>query len=80
VRVNVSLPKLGETVEEVVVLEWHVAEGDEVRRDQPLVEVETDKLQTDVPSPVDGIVARIVAPVESELETGAVLCEIDVDG
>ncbi|HWV84848.1 MAG TPA: biotin/lipoyl-containing protein [Capillimicrobium sp.] len=79
-RVTVELPRLGETVEEVVVLDWLVAEGEAVQRDQPLVEVETDKLQTDVPSPVEGTVARIVAAVGDELGTGAPLCEIEVDG
>jgi len=77
-RVAVKLPKLGETAEQVVVLGWRVAVGDVVKKDQPLVEVDTDKIQTEVVAPVAGTVVGLLAHEDDEVTTGAVLCEIEV--
>ena len=49
-----KLPDLGEGMQEAEIIEWHVKEGDEVRVDQPLVSMETDKAIVEVPSPQAG--------------------------
>src|SRR5262252_1928015 len=57
--VEVTLPQLGESVTEGTITKWLVKEGDVVSREQPLLEVATDKADTEVPSPVAGRVAKI---------------------
>ena len=57
--VQVTLPQMGESVTEGTVLEWHKQEGDSVEADEPLVEISTDKVDADVPSPATGTVVKI---------------------
>ncbi len=75
--VRFLLPDIGEGVVEAEVLAWHVAEGDRVEPDQPLVELMTDKANVEIPSPVAGVVARLHYAVGDVVPVGAVLLEID---
>src|SRR5262245_52339142 len=59
--VAVELPALGESVVEGTVSRWLVAEGERVERDQPIVEVTTDKVDAEIPAPVAGVVEKILA-------------------
>ena len=74
---EVRLNRLGDTVDEVVVIEWLVAPGDRVAVGDPLVRVETDKVEVDVESPVAGTVATPAAEEGDEVATGEVLCVIE---
>ena len=76
-RHKIKLPSLGETVESVVVVEWHVSEGEEVKADAPLLTVETDKVDTEVPAPISGTVSEILAPAGAELAVGDPVCIIE---
>ncbi len=76
-RFEVKMPRLGETVDEVVLLEWMVEVGDEVEEDTELALVETDKVETEVPSPVAGTVTEILVEEEAEVVTGEVICVIE---
>lgn len=76
-RQIVKLPKLGDTANEVLVLEWAVAPGDTVAPGDVLMRVETDKVEADVPSPVAGAVAELRVEVEDEVEVGAAICVIE---
>ena len=71
------LPDIGEGLEEAEVVEWLVAVGDVVARDQPLVEVLTDKASSELPSPVAGTVLRLGAAEGERIQVGEVLIEID---
>ena len=71
------MPRLGETVDEVVLLEWLVEVGDQVEEDAELALVETDKVETEVPSPVAGTVAELTVPEDVEVNTGEVICVIE---
>ncbi len=71
------MPRLGETVDEVVLLEWLVAVGDQVAEGAELALVETDKVETEVPSPVSGTVTEITAEEDAEVTTGEVICVIE---
>src|SRR3989442_8551966 len=75
--IEVKMPQLGESVAEGTVTQWHVKVGDAVRREQPLLEVATDKADSDVPSPADGAIAAIVAKEGDIVPTGGLLCTID---
>lgn len=76
-RYEVKMPRLGETVDEVVLLEWMVEVGDEVDKDAELALVETDKVETEVPSPVAGTVTEILVGEDAEVITGEVICVIE---
>jgi pyruvate/2-oxoglutarate dehydrogenase complex dihydrolipoamide acyltransferase (E2) component len=75
-RNHVRLPKLGETADDVVIQQWLVRVGESVEAGQPLVCVETDKVTTEVPSPVSGIVADILVQPDDEVRTGDHICVI----
>lgn len=70
-----TLPDLGEGLQRAEIVSWHVAEGDHVVTNQPLVAVETDKAVVDVPSPQSGTVTRLCAEVGDIVEVGAPLVE-----
>ncbi|MFD2418621.1 2-oxoglutarate dehydrogenase, E2 component, dihydrolipoamide succinyltransferase [Amycolatopsis pigmentata] len=74
---SVTLPELGESVTEGTVTRWLKQEGDSVAVDEPLLEISTDKVDTEVPSPVAGVVRRIVAKEDETVEVGGELAVID---
>ena len=76
-RVEVRMPRLGETVDEVVLLEWLVEVGSQVEEGAELALVETDKVETEVPSPVAGTVAELTVPEDADVNTGDVICVIE---
>ena len=73
---SVSMPALGESVTEGTVTRWLKAEGDHVNVDEPLLEVSTDKVDTEIPSPVSGTLQKIVVPIDSTVPVGAELAII----
>lgn len=79
-RHTVTLPKLGDTAEDVVVLEWNVEVGGTVAQGDPLLSVETSKVTADVPSPVAGTLVERLVEVDEEVEVGTELCVIEVAG
>jgi len=70
------MPALGESVTEGTVTRWLKSEGDHVNVDEPLLEVSTDKVDTEIPSPASGILTKIVVPVDSTVAVGAELAVI----
>ncbi len=81
---QVELPQLGESVTEGIITAWLVEVGDEVTVDQPLVEISTDKVDTEIPSPAAGVVQELRAEVDETIEVGQVIAIIgdgeDADG
>ena len=73
---TVELPALGESVTEGTVTRWLVAVGDTVAVDDPIVEVSTDKVDTEIPSPVAGVVEPILVEEDEDVEVGAALVVI----
>ncbi|RJN31272.1 2-oxoglutarate dehydrogenase, E2 component, dihydrolipoamide succinyltransferase [Nesterenkonia natronophila] len=73
---TVNLPALGESVTEGTITRWLVEVGDEVEVDQPIVEVSTDKVDTEVPSPVAGTVAELLVAEDETVEVGEPLIKI----
>ena len=72
----VKLPELGESVTEGTITRWLKSVGDEVEVDEPLVEVSTDKVDTEIPSPLAGTLLEIKAEEDETVEVGAELCMI----
>src|SRR3954451_13494827 len=78
--VSVTLPALGESVTEGTVTRWLKAEGEHVEADEPLLEVSTDKVDTEIPSPAAGILTSIKVAEDETVEVGAELAIIDEAG
>jgi len=77
--VEVRLPQLGDSVTKAVVTSWLKAEGDRVEKDEPLLEVTTDKVTVEVPSEVSGVLKEIVAKEGDHVHMDDVLCRIEED-
>jgi len=75
--IEVVMPQLGESVAEGTVTKWLVREGDYVTRDQTLLEVATDKADTEIPAPASGVVMSIAVPVGTVVAKQGLLCKID---
>ena len=77
---EIVMPKLGESVEEATITKWFIKENDIVKEDDILVEIATDKVDSDIPSPVAGRVTKILFPLDSKVLVGKVIAVIDLDG
>ncbi len=75
--VSVTMPRLGESVTEGTVTRWLKKEGDQVSADEPLLEVSTDKVDTEIPSPASGVLSKISVAEDETVEVGAELAVID---
>ena len=79
-RVQITMPAMGESVTEGTVLEWLKQVGDTVAVDEPIVEVSTDKVDAEVPSPAAGVLAEILVGPDETVQVGQPLGEIDSAG
>jgi 2-oxoglutarate dehydrogenase E2 component (dihydrolipoamide succinyltransferase) len=73
---KVILPKLGESIQEATITRWFVREGDTIKEDDKLLEVATDKVDSEIPSPVEGVVEKIFYPEGSLLPVGEIIAII----
>ncbi len=78
--VDVIMPKMGESLQEGTIIRWTKKVGDKVERDETILEISTDKVDTEVPSPVEGIVAEILAAENQTVEVGKVIARIVTGG
>jgi pyruvate dehydrogenase E2 component (dihydrolipoamide acetyltransferase) len=78
--ISVQMPALGESVTEGTVTRWLKQEGDTVEVDEPLLEVSTDKVDTEIPSPAAGVLTKIVAQEDDTVEIGGELAQIGEAG
>jgi 2-oxoglutarate dehydrogenase E1 component len=76
--VDLTFPEMGESVAEGTILEWLKQVGDPVEQDEGVVEVSTDKVDTEIPSPVTGVIADILVGPDNTVPVGTVLCRIAV--
>src|SRR4029079_331060 len=74
--VDVTFPEMGDSVAEGTILEWRVKVGDAVAVDDPLVEISTDKVDAEVPSPVAGTISEILVEADQTVPVGSTLCRI----
>ena len=77
---SVTMPALGESVTEGTVTRWLKKEGDQIAVDEPLLEVSTDKVDTEIPSPVAGVLQKIIVQVDSTVAVGTQLAVIQESG
>ena len=77
---NIVVPALGESIAEATVSKWIKKQGDQVKEDEPVVELETDKVNIEVPSPAEGIISKINFNTGDTVEVGALLGIISSQG
>ncbi|MEE2828421.1 MAG: 2-oxoglutarate dehydrogenase complex dihydrolipoyllysine-residue succinyltransferase [Myxococcota bacterium] len=74
---DIIIPEIGESITEGTILTWLVAAGEAVQVDQPLLELETDKVTAEIPSPVDGVLTEILFEAGADVSVGAVVARVD---
>jgi pyruvate dehydrogenase E2 component (dihydrolipoyllysine-residue acetyltransferase) len=74
---SIQMPQLGETIVEGTILKWLKREGERIERDEPLFEISTDKVDTEVPSPISGVVTKILVGEGETVAVGTLLAEVD---
>ncbi len=77
---EVVMPKMGESVSEGTIIKWHKQEGDKVERDEIIFEISTDKVDTEIPSPADGVLQQIKVSEGETVEVGTVVAVISENG
>jgi 2-oxoglutarate dehydrogenase E2 component (dihydrolipoamide succinyltransferase) len=79
VIVEVKVPQLSESVSEATLLDWHKKEGEPVRRDENLIDIETDKVVLELPAPADGVLVKILKQSKDAVGSGEVIAQIDTE-
>jgi 2-oxoglutarate dehydrogenase E2 component (dihydrolipoamide succinyltransferase) len=74
------MPKLGESVQEATITKWFVKEGDTIEEDDPVFEVATDKVDSEIPSPVDGVITKIFFQEDALVPVGEVVAIVNLGG
>ena len=76
--IEFKLPKMGESISEGTIINWLVKEGDAIEQDQIILEVATDKVDSEVPAPASGVITKILAQVDEVVKVGEVIANIEV--
>ena len=77
---NIIVPTLGESITEATISKWIKNQGEKVKEDEPIVELETDKVNVEVPSPAEGVISQINFKTGDTVEVGALLGTISSKG
>ena len=78
--VDVVMPKMGESIMEGTILEWYKKVGDSIEKDETLLEIGTDKVDSEIPSPASGTISEILANPNDIVDIGKVIARIDTTG
>jgi len=78
--VDLLMPKMGESIMEATILKWNKQPGESVKQDESLLEIATDKVDSEVPSTTAGILTEILFPVDAVVPVGAVIAKIETNG
>ncbi|RPI69167.1 MAG: 2-oxo acid dehydrogenase subunit E2, partial [Ignavibacteriales bacterium] len=74
--IEIAMPKMGESVMEGTIIKWHKKVGDKVKKDETIYEISTDKVDTEVPSPEEGILAEILVAEQETVEVGTIVAKL----
>lgn len=79
-EIEILLPKMGESVAEATIIKWTVSEGDTVEADDPIVEIATDKVDSEVPAPEDGVIVKLLVNEDDVVQVGQAIAIISTEG
>lgn len=77
---DIIMPKMGESVNEGTIIKWHKKVGDKVKRDEIIFEISTDKVDTEIPAPEDGVLSEILVKEGETVEVGTVVARLQTEG
>lgn len=77
---EIEMPKMGESVTEGTVIKWYKKAGESIKKDEVLLEISTDKVDTEIPSPIDGAVAEILVGEQETVDVGTIVAKISTSG
>ena len=75
-KLSLKLPLFGMNMEQATIVKWHRQPGDSFKNGEPLYEIETEKVVTEVEAPCDGTLVEIVAGTDATIDVGAVVCHV----
>src|SRR5947209_3995690 len=78
--VDLLMPKMGESIMEATILKWNKQPGETVKQDESLLEIATDKVDSEVPSTAAGILTEILFPVDAVVPVGTIIAKIETNG
>ncbi|MFO7525549.1 MAG: 2-oxoglutarate dehydrogenase, E2 component, dihydrolipoamide succinyltransferase [Ignavibacteriaceae bacterium] len=76
--IDISMPKMGESVMEGTIIKWHKKVGDNVKKDETIFEISTDKVDTEIPSPEEGTIAEILVAEQETVEVGTIVARLSL--
>ncbi len=79
-QIEVLMPKMGESITEGKIVKWHKKPGEKIERDEVLLEISTDKVDTEIPSSASGVLSKIVVQEQETVSVGSVIAYIDTSG
>ena len=77
---EIEMPKMGESITEGTVIKWYKKAGESVKKDEVLLEISTDKVDTEIPSPIDGNVAEILVGEQETVDVGTIVAKVSTSG
>lgn len=77
---DIIMPKMGESVSEGTIIKWHKKPGDRVKRDEIIFEISTDKVDTEIPAPADGVLSEILVKEGETVEVGTIVAKLQTEG
>lgn len=79
-EIELTMPKMGESVAEATITNWLKAEGDKVEAEEPVLEIATDKVDSEIPAPEDGVIKKILFQVDDVVQVGQAIAIIEIEG
>ncbi len=79
-KFNLIMPKLGESIREARIIKWFVKEGDRIEEDEPVLEIATDKVGSEIPSPVEGVISKLLFEQDDLVPVGEIIAHINTGG
>jgi len=79
-KVDMVMPQMGESIAEGTIIKWMKKEGDKVEKDEIILEISTDKVDSEIPSPQAGVIKKLLAPEGETVQVGSVIAHIETEG
>ncbi|HUX60350.1 MAG TPA: biotin/lipoyl-containing protein, partial [Ignavibacteriaceae bacterium] len=77
--IDIVMPKMGESVMEGTIIKWHKKVGDNIKKDETIYEISTDKVDTEVPSPADGVLAEVLVAEQETVDVGTIVAKLSIN-
>ena len=78
-KVDMIMPQMGESIAEGTIIKWLKKEGDKVEKDEIILEISTDKVDSEIPSPQAGVIKKLLASEEETVQVGSVIAHIETE-